>query len=149
MLHTIHISMTLPLPLTKVFPFFAEAANLERITPPELKFRITTPQPICIQRGTRIEYHLRLFGWPFMWLSQISKWEPPHLFVDEQLHGPYKQWVHTHRFREYQGKTVIEDEVCYRLPISPLSEIAYPMIRWQLARIFSYRQEAVRKALLP
>jgi ligand-binding SRPBCC domain-containing protein len=140
--------MPLPLPLAEVFPFFADAANLEQITPPELRFHIINPQPVLMQEGSLIEYRLRLFGVPFTWLAKITKWEPPHEFVDEQLRGPYKQWVHTHRFREQDAGTVIDDEVTYQLPLFPVGEVAFPFVRWQLGRVFAFREQAIRRMLL-
>jgi ligand-binding SRPBCC domain-containing protein len=144
MMHTLITSMALPHPRDQVFAFFAEATNLERITPPELGFQMVTPGPVHLSAGTRIDYRLQLFGIPFFWQTEIQRWHPPEAFVDVQRRGPYKHWVHTHRFREEHGATMIEDEVQYALPYAPLGELIYPIVRLQLHRIFRYRQHAIR-----
>ena len=140
--------MTLPLAREQVFAFFAEAQNLERITPPELGFRIASRTPVDITTGTQIDYHLSLFGLPFTWRSLISHWNPPHAFVDEQRKGPYSLWHHTHTFEETDKGTAIGDRVLFRQPLWPLGEIVLPLIRLQLKRIFSYRQKAIHTLLL-
>jgi ligand-binding SRPBCC domain-containing protein len=113
----------------------------------ELRFRITTPQPVVIGPGARIDYSLRLFNVPFSWSTLISKWDPPNEFVDEQLRGPYRQWIHTHRFTESGGETVISDEVRYVLPLGVLGVIAAPVIGLQVKRIFQFREFAIRQLL--
>jgi len=143
MRHHLRTSMTVPRPLAEVFPFFAEASNLQRITPAGLDFRILTPMPIPMREGTRIDYELRLAGIRFGWTSRISKWEPPHVFVDEQVRGPYREWIHTHAFEASEEGTLMTDHVAYRLPIPFLGEIGYPLVSRQLRRIFRYRREAV------
>jgi ligand-binding SRPBCC domain-containing protein len=147
--HTLHYAMQLPLPRQEVFSLFSDAGNLERLTPPELKFCILTPLPIEMKAGAEIVYRLQLFGVSFRWKTGITVWNPPDLFVDEQLEGPYQTWIHRHSFRDgADGSTIIEDDVLYRLPAAPMGELAYPLVRAQLERIFKYRQERVRALLL-
>ena len=147
--HLLKKSMTLPLPLEQVFPFFAQAENLERITPPEMQFQYLTPLPIEIKQDALVEYRIRLYGIPMKWQTKIALWDPPHSFIDEQLKGPYALWHHEHLFHEDgQGNTVIEDQVSYALPFSPLGDVAHPIVRWQIERIFKYRQEVTRQFLL-
>ena len=137
----------LPLPRDEVFAFFSAAENLERITPPELKFKIVTPLPIAMREGALIDYQLGLGGVSFGWRTLITKWEPPMRFVDVQLKGPYAVWEHTHEFDEVPGGTRLRDQVRYRLPFGVLGLVALPVVRWQVGRIFAYREEVIRRLL--
>ena len=103
----------LPYPRDQVFEFFADAFQLEALTPPFLRFKVLTAPPIRIQAGTLVDYRLRLHGIPLRWRSRISVWEPPIRFVDEQLRGPYRRWYHEHSFEEVDGGTLCRDIVDY------------------------------------
>jgi len=140
--------MVLPLNVKEVFDFFSDAGNLEVITPPELRFNIVTPLPINVKEGALIEYRLKLAGAGFGWLTRITEWNPPYEFVDEQIRGPYKLWIHRHTFNYVNGETIINDEVKYQLPFYPFGEIASPIIKVQLKRIFTYRQNQIKQLLL-
>ena len=127
----------------ELFPFFADASNLERITPPTLRFSIVTPLPIEMAEGTLIEYALSLYRVPMRWRSEISRWNPPHAFVDEQRKGPYRYWHHLHAFEPVPGGTKMTDLVHYdHLGGSIIHSL---FIKPNLTHIFSYRQERLRE----
>ena len=146
-IHLLRAVTRIEAPREEVFPFFADAGNLERITPPELRFRIVTPAPIEMGAGALIEYRLGLWGLRFGWRTEITAWDPPGTFTDTQLRGPYHTWIHRHDFEADGDATIMTDEVRYRLPLWPLGEIALPVVARQLRRIFGYRAGVIRKLL--
>lgn len=148
--HVLECSQHLPLPVDQVFPFYADAGNLEAITPPWLGFRVVGDGPIEMRPGASIEYRLRLHGVPVSWRTRIAEWVPNERFVDEQISGPYRLWHHTHTFETAaDGGTIIRDRVRYRLPLGPLGAIAHlVLVRRDLAKIFDYRQAAVERLLV-
>ena len=128
---------------SEVFPFFAEARNLQTLTPPWLKFEVLTPSPIILRPGALIDYRITVHGIPILWRTEITEWDPPHRFVDVQLSGPYTLWHHTHTFEERDGGTVCADRVRYRPRGGAL--IHWLFVRRDVQRIFQYRQQRLNE----
>ena len=141
-------------PLDETFAFFADARNLERITPPSLRFRIVSDVGDGdTHRDMLIDYRLRLRGVPIGWRTRITRYDPPHSFIDEQLRGPYRLWRHTHRFESIRdgAATRMVDEVWLR-PLGP-APLAWLADRLFVARevrgIFTWRAQRLRELLPP
>ena len=128
-----------PRPVSEVFSFFADAGNLDALTPPWLRFEILTPRPIEMRVGALIDYRIRLHGLSLRWQSEITAWQPPHRFVDEQRRGPYRVWIHEHSFTQQDGGTLVGDHVRYAVLGGALVERLF--VRRDVARIFAYRQQ--------
>lgn len=137
----------LPQTLETLFPFFADAFNLEALTPAFLSFKIVTPAPIVMREGALIDYSLKLHGLPLKWQSRIAVWQPGVKFVDEQLRGPYRSWWHLHRFEELDGGTIVIDEVDYRVWGGAIIDRLF--VRPDLKKIFTYRQETLLQKFAP
>ena len=125
-----------------IFPFFADAFNLERLTLPSLRFRVLTPPPIKMEVGALIDYRVRLRGVPMRWRSEITVWQPPHRFVDEQRRGPYRMWIHEHTFIAQDGGTLAKDFVRYAVPGGAIVRRLF--VASELERIFEYRNAALQ-----
>lgn len=139
-------SQLIPRPQHEVFAFFADAANLERLTPDFLRFQIETPLPMEMRAGALIDYRLTLMGLPVRWRTRISSWEPPHHFSDDQERGPYALWHHVHEFEAVGDHTRMHDRVDYRLPLGPLGALARALwVRGTLERIFDYRRRVIEE----
>ena len=137
---------TIDRPLAEVFDFFSKAENLETLTPNNLEFKILTPLPISMKKGQHIDYRIKLFGIPFYWKTEITKWNPPQEFADNQLSGPYVIWHHTHTFVEKDGTTVMTDTIEYKSK----GWILAPFLHWlfvdrNVEQIFTYREQRLNE----
>lgn len=132
-----------PVPPAELFPFFADVANLEVITPPFLHFRVMTPTPLEIREGTILDYRLRLHGVPLRWRTLIRAWEPPFRFVDEQIRGPYRRWIHEHRFEPTDRGTRMVDTIDYASPGGRLVERLF--VDGDVERIFDFRASVLAR----
>ena len=142
-----HTELWLPRPRDEVFAYFSGAHNLQAITPPWLKFEVLTPAPIDLKPGALIDYRIRVHGLPIRWRTEITEWNPPHRFVDVQLHGPYTLWHHTHAFEERDGGTLCTDAVRYRPRGGVLMNWLF--VRRDVERIFAYRRERLLELFAP
>jgi ligand-binding SRPBCC domain-containing protein len=142
--HELVRTQVVPISPEEVFAFFAEPRNLEEITPPWLRFRILEA-PAELRRGSFLRYRLRLYGIPVGWRTEISEWRPPRSFTDTQTAGPYRLWVHVHRFEPVAGGTEILDSVRYRVPGGRLVDRLF--VARSLDEIFAFRAERLAELL--
>jgi len=141
--HSFKTELWLKRPPDEVFSFFSDARNLERITPPWVRFEMLTPGEIPMRVGTLIDYRIRVHGVPLRWQSEITAWEPGRRFVDEQRRGPYRLWIHEHRFSDKNGGTLITDIVTYAVPGGPLVNKLF--VANDVAKIFEYRKRKLEE----
>ncbi|HRK62447.1 MAG TPA: SRPBCC family protein [Candidatus Omnitrophota bacterium] len=134
----------LPYSSERVFDFFKKPENLDQVTPSNLGFKILTPSPIPMAKGTVIDYTIRLYGVPMKWQTTITDYDPPHSFTDTQVRGPYKTWIHTHHFISKDGGTLMKDEVQYEVPFGFLGDFIRSLfVRREVEKIFDYRKQVI------
>lgn len=138
-IHQIESELWLPRPRAEVFAFFSDASNLDAITPPWLHFRTITPAPTEMRAGALIDHQLRLRGIPMRWRTKINVWQPPTRFVDEQIRGPYRRWIHEHTFEERDGGTLVRDRIRYAVSFDLF--VHRWLVRPDIERILRYRKE--------
>jgi len=136
----------LPQSRDKVFAFFSDARNLDLITPPWLHFRTITPYSEEMGPGVVMDHRLRLHGFPLRWRSKITAWDAPARFADEQIRGPYRLWIHEHRFEQRNGGTLVHDDVRYAVLFDFLIHRLF--IRPQIDRIFAFRKNKLREIFM-
>jgi ligand-binding SRPBCC domain-containing protein len=134
-------------PITEVFDFFSRPANLIATAPPDLNLRLLAG-PERVQLGSRVRIQGGAWGVFLTVESEITTFEPPHLFSDEQRQGPLGKWVHTHRFEEIPGGTRVLDHIEFTGPTGMLGLlVTEATIESELDGIFAYRAKKLRELL--
>ena len=129
--------------MDEAWAFFSTPANLEKLTPKNLQFKILTCSHDTMVEGQIISYKIRLMPFVWMnWVTEIKQVEENHFFVDDQRSGPYKIWHHRHTFTETENGVLMQDQVHYLLPFGFIGKIVHTLfVKAQLKRIFNYRKE--------
>ena len=146
--HVLEARLWLGRPRAEVFGFFADPANLVRLTPSAFRLRLVRGAPIAA--GAVLDYELRWLRIPIRWRAFIREYDPPYRFLDVQLRGPHSRWEHRHRFLEAEGGTLMEDRVVYRLPMGALGRLVHgALVGRQLRAAWAYRTRQLTALLGP
>jgi uncharacterized protein len=147
--HILETRMWIGRPRRDVFAFFADPANLERLTPPACRMMLVTAVSE-LDAGAVLDYRLRWLGIPLRWRAYVREYDPPFRFLDVQVLGPCARWEHRHRFLEGEGGTIVEDRVVYRLPLGFIGRLAHAgIVGWQLRAAWAYRARKLAELLGP
>lgn len=132
----------LPVSIEQAWEFFSRPANLSKITPAHLGFKIISRHHgEVMYAGQIIEYTVKpLLGIPLYWMTEITQVEDHRFFIDEQRYGPYSLWHHQHHFMPIEGGIQMTDIVHYRIPFWVLGDVANTiLVRNELRKIFMHR----------
>ena len=147
--HVLDARLWIGRPRPDVFAFFADPANVERITPRSFGLTLLTATD-RMTTGTVLDYRLRWLGVPLRWRAYVREYDPPFRYLDVQLRGPYARWEHRHRFLEGDGGTIVEDRVVYRLPLVVVGRAVHAgIVGRQLSAAWAYRTRRLAELLGP
>ncbi|MFL5349172.1 MAG: TIGR01777 family oxidoreductase [Hyalangium sp.] len=139
----------MPVPASELFAWHTREGALERLMPPWESAELVERSGEGLREGTRVVMRMRVGPLWQTWVARHTKYIQDSLFQDEQVSGPFAQWVHTHRFwPEPPSSSVLEDEVIYAPPLGVAGRaFGGGMIRRRLERMFAYRHAVTREDL--
>tara|TARA_B100001109_G_C18863085_1_gene475153 strand:+ start:91 stop:552 length:462 start_codon:yes stop_codon:yes gene_type:complete len=141
-MHVLRRTVKLPIDISDAWNFFSDPRNLNKITPENMGFHITSDFfQKEMYEGMIITYKVSPFGGlKLNWMTEITHINQDSFFVDEQRVGPYKVWHHEHHFKAIEGGVEMTDIVNYVVPMGFLGRLIEPiLVRPKLKQIFDYR----------
>lgn len=146
-IYTLEATQILNTTMKAAWNLLSDPANLSKITPPEMGFKITSGKPESMFSGQIISYKVSPFpGITSNWVTEITHVVKDSYFVDEQRFGPYKMWHHEHHIFPYKEGVLMKDKISYKLPMGFLGRMVHPFIvKPQLHKIFNHREKVLNK----
>ena len=132
-------------PIEKVWAFFSSPENLNRLTPPDMRFKIESDLSCTLYSGQIIQYKIRIapLFWR-RWVTEIRHVDFQRYFADEQRFGPYRFWYHEHRFTAENGSVRMTDAVHYIIGFGVIGNILHRLwLRRKLEKVFEYRRSSI------
>lgn len=144
-MHKLKQQQFLPISLEEAWNFFSNPKNLNKITPSDLVFEITSEVPETIYEGLMITYKIKpMLNISTKWCTEITLVKEKEVFVDEQRKGPYALWRHEHRFEALNEGVLMTDILDYRIGKSVFGWVAGKLfVHKKVREIFSYRQKVL------
>lgn len=129
----------------KVFAFHELPDALEKLVPPWETVKVIKRADIS-RVGSQAIIETRILGiFPSRWVAEHVRYEPPRLFEDVQVSGPFKFWRHQHIILPHEEGAVLRDEIEFEPPLSFLGNIAVPLVIMpKLEKMFDYRHQVTK-----
>lgn len=156
---TYHRQVRVDAPLDEVWEFHSRVSGLEALTPEWMNLRVDgvrgpngESDPDVLEQGAQIKMSMRPLdvGPRQRWVSRVvyrDSDDESAIFRDEMQGGPFKKWVHTHRFVADEGGTIVHDNVEYELPLAALGKAVGPLAVVGFEPMFHYRHKKTRELL--
>ncbi|MBS1794194.1 MAG: SRPBCC family protein [Acidobacteria bacterium] len=130
----------------RVFAFHELPDAFARLLPPWENAKIVQPADISVI-GSRAIIEQKLFGLiPSRWVAEHTRYEPPRLFEDVQISGPFAAWRHEHLVLPHPDGAILRDRIEYEPPLGFLGRLAAPVaVLPKLEKMFAYRHEVTRR----
>ena len=133
-----------PVPASEAYEWHLRPGALRRLLPPWDSARVVSgsgPEE-RLEKGARTVLRVGVGPIGLRWTAEIADEQPERtFFVDRQLSGPFKTWVHRHEVSaQGRAECTLADRIRYELPLGLIGQLAGgAMVRGKLARMFAWR----------
>ena len=140
-------SSPLPVSVEDAFAYHERRGALQRLVPPwESVVVEKTDNSLAV--GSKVVLKTSVFGVPIRWVAKHTAYEPPRLFADTQLSGPFAKWFHRHQFASFGEHSTLTDQIDFEVPLGAIGRLlGSKTALGKIESMFAYRHRVTRDDL--